>query len=376
MVAHVTPAEVFPPGEYLKDELEARGWSQAEFAEIIGRSAKLVNEIIAGKTSITPTSAIEIGAALGTGARVWLNLENEFRLSQSGAAPSDIERRGRLRAEFPVRELQKRGWIRKAKSIDEEETAIREFYGITEFSERSALACAAKRTSYDAPLTRLQEALLIKVRDLAQRVPAKPYSEDMLRAGLVDLKALMQDPDEIRHVPRILAECGVRFVVIEAIAGSKIDGVCTWLDKASPVIAMTLRLDRIDNFWFVLRHEIEHVLRRDGHTPGGISPVIDDELDRDGDTLPAAEVAANSAAAEFCVPDDQMRSWIARVSPLFSRDRVLGFAAVQHVHPGIVVGQLQRRLQRWDLFRQTLVKVRHVITPVAITDGYGYLIAS
>lgn len=81
MAEQVVPAEVFPPGEYLGDELDARGWSQAEFAETIGRSAKLVNEIIGGTTSITPATAIEIGAALGTGARVWLNLEHEYRLS-------------------------------------------------------------------------------------------------------------------------------------------------------------------------------------------------------------------------------------------------------------------------------------------------------
>ena len=45
----VTVAEVFPPGEFLRDELEARGWTQTEFAEILGRPPRLVNEIIAGR---------------------------------------------------------------------------------------------------------------------------------------------------------------------------------------------------------------------------------------------------------------------------------------------------------------------------------------
>ena len=47
----------------------------------------------------------------------------------------------------------------------------------------------------------------------------------------------------------------------EALPSSKIDGVCLWLDQHSPVIGMSLRFDRIDNFWFVLGHEIEHALK-------------------------------------------------------------------------------------------------------------------
>ena len=273
-------------------------------------------------------------------------------------------------------ELQKRGWIRPTATIDDEESAVLEFYGISTLSESSPLSFATKRSSYDAPLSRIQEAILRRVHELAKRVEATSYRKETLRERLVDLKALMREPAEICHVPRILAECGVRFVVIEAIAGSKLDGVCAWRNKDSPVIAMTLRLDRIDNFWFVLRHELEHVLRCDGLTSTGSGAILDDELETDGDALPPEEVIANAAAAEFCVPDEQMRGWIDCVSPRFSKERVLGFAAEQQVHPGVVVGQLQRRLQRWDLFRPMLVKVRHLITPVAVTDGYGHLMAT
>jgi HTH-type transcriptional regulator/antitoxin HigA len=376
MVEHIVPAEVFSPGEYLKDELEARGWTQKEFAEIIGRSSKLVNEIIAGKTSITPSTAVEIGAALGTGPMVWLNLENEFRLANAQPAARDIERKGRLRQEFPVRDLQKRGWVSSTGSVDELEKSVFDFYKIRSIEERSPLACAARRQDYSEPLTRLQEALLLRVCDLARGVHAKPYDEQTLRSRLGDLRSLMQEPEEVRHVPKLLAECGVRFVICESIAGSKLDGICTWLDANSPVIGMTLRHDRIDNFWFVLRHEIEHVLRRDGVGPDGLGAVFDDALEEQSGDLPLSEQAANAAAAEFCVPSAEMENWIARVGPLFSRDRVMGFAAIQKVHPGIVVGQLQRRLQRWDLFRPLLVRIRHLITQVAVTDGYGHLVAT
>ena len=61
------PAEVFSPGEYLNDELGARGWSQSDFAEIIGRPAPVVNQIIKGKKALTPDIAKDFSAALGPG---------------------------------------------------------------------------------------------------------------------------------------------------------------------------------------------------------------------------------------------------------------------------------------------------------------------
>src|SRR4051794_23823689 len=77
------PAEAFAPGEFLRDELEARGWTQAQFAKILGRPFQLVNEIINGRKRITEQTALEIAAALGTTAKVWLNLENTYRLHKA-----------------------------------------------------------------------------------------------------------------------------------------------------------------------------------------------------------------------------------------------------------------------------------------------------
>lgn len=77
------PAEVFPPGEFIKDELEARNWTQADLAEILGRPLQAVNEIIAGKKTITPETARALGDALGAAPELWLNLENAYRLSRS-----------------------------------------------------------------------------------------------------------------------------------------------------------------------------------------------------------------------------------------------------------------------------------------------------
>src|SRR5882672_5331203 len=104
-------AEVFPPGEFLGDELEARGWTQTEFAEIIGRPQKLVNDVVNGKRSVTPETAADFAAAFGTSAQFWMNLETAWQLSKVPPRDDSIARAAKLRERFPVREMMKRGWI-------------------------------------------------------------------------------------------------------------------------------------------------------------------------------------------------------------------------------------------------------------------------
>lgn len=91
--APMIPAEVFQPGEYLRDELEARGWTQSDFAKIIDRPTQVVNEIINGKKRITVETAKAIGLALGTGPELWLNLENTYRLHTTPEADPAIKKR-------------------------------------------------------------------------------------------------------------------------------------------------------------------------------------------------------------------------------------------------------------------------------------------
>jgi integrase len=77
-------------GEYLRDELEARGWTQTQFAEIIGRPVGLVSKIINSKTRITPITAKEIAAALGTSAELWMRLDTSYQLAITPDPPETI----------------------------------------------------------------------------------------------------------------------------------------------------------------------------------------------------------------------------------------------------------------------------------------------
>ncbi len=165
----------------------------------------------------------------------------------------------------------------------------------------------------------------------------------------------------------------MRFVIVESLPSAKIDGVCLWVGKNcdSPVIGLSLRFDRIDNFWFVLRHEIEHVLRGHGH--GAVMLDADLEKERAGTSsdIPDEERVANAAAAEFCVPQDRLEDFIARKAPMFAERDIRGFAATLDIHPGIVAGQLQHQMNRYDLFRNHLVKIRSIVTPSSNYDGWG-----
>jgi len=166
----------------------------------------------------------------------------------------------------------------------------------------------------------------------------------------------------------------MRFVIVECLTGSKIDAACLWLEGGtSPVIGMSMRFDRIDNFWFVLRHEVEHVLQKHGRESAMIDAELEGERPGTGGNISEEERQANAAASEFCVPSVQLDSFIARKHPFYLERDFLGFAKRLQIHPGVAAGQLRNRTQNWKLFTKYLVKVRSAVGPSAIVDGWGQI---
>lgn len=363
----ITPAEAFSPGEYLRDELEARGWTQTEFAEIIGRPARLVSELIAGKRGITPDTAADLAAAFGTSAQLWMNLDAAYQLSKLAPRAERISREATLRERFPIREMAKRGWIEQTKSLDDLERSVCKYFRINSVHDQIQWKHAARRDYGKKDISTHQWAWIFRVNQLASALRVVRFELELLRAAIEQLESLMTEPEEIRHVPKILANCGVRFVVVEPIPGSRIDGVCFWLNDESPVIGLSLKGDYIDKFWFNLWHEIEHVLQGDGK--GG--DIVVDDFEDEVSQRDECERVANEAAANHCVPSKLMNDFIKRHNPMFSEKSVIGFARIVKRHPGIVAGQIQKKTDRWDLFKKLQVRVRDIVTRSALTDGYG-----
>jgi HTH-type transcriptional regulator/antitoxin HigA len=271
----------------------------------------------------------------------------------------------------PIREMQKRGWIKPTEDIGELESEITRFYGKNPIKEEIVLTVAPRRTVIQTNLSPAEKAWCHRAHQLAQFLPVKEFSHVGLEQLEIRLRELAAFPKLTRHISKVLGEYGIRFVVIEPIAGSQIDGATLWIET-SPVIAMSIRHDRIDGFWFTLMHELVHVMNGDASVDvdmiDGVNGItvrlVEDE----------AEEFANQQAANALVPKLELESFIRRVGPLYPRERVVQFSNKVKIHPGIVVGQLQRRKEiGYHALRPFLVKVRDIVTSTSLTDGWNQI---
>jgi HTH-type transcriptional regulator/antitoxin HigA len=370
-----TPAQVLPPGEFIREELEARDWSQVELAQILGKPTQAVNEVLLGKRGITPDMALALAEAFGTSAELWMNLETSYRLSLSRGTDSQIAKRAKLYSFAPVNEMQKRGWIPKGTDSSSVERAILSFFEVESLDAQPHFAAAARKATSYAETTPSQMAWLYRAKHLAELVEVTAtYSKELLRNSLARIRALAADPQELRHLPKTLADAGIRLVVIEHLPKTKIDGAAFWLDADSPVIALSCRYDRVDSIWHTVTHELAHIWNEDGRD-GTVQ--IDSSIvgaDRvPSSERPASERKIDEMACSLLVPPDELNSFIRRVRPMYSKVRIIQFANKIGIHPGIVVGQLQHREEiGYQHSREMLVKVREILTATALTDGWGY----
>jgi len=336
-----------------------------------------LNKIVAGKRAVDADLALGLSQIFDVPAERFLDLQKSYDLAMArivSRPDPTLATRASLFGELPVSEMIRRGWLRGVddiRNIAGVEATLCKFFGVPSVDDIEILPHAAKKTNMFSPATPAQLAWLYRVKQIATKTLSAKYSCDALQNAVKEMRGLMASPEGARKVPRLLALSGVRYVIVESLPGAKIDGVCFWLDEKFPVIGMSLRHDRIDNFWFVLRHECEHVLQ--GHARAAV--MLDTELENEragtGDTIPEEERIANDAAAQFCVPQALLTKFISRKYPFFAERDILGFAKTLNIHPGIVAGQLQHKTSRYDLFRNHLAKIRSVITPNAMVDGWG-----
>lgn len=373
----MTESEEFrTPGQLLKALLEQRGWTQGVLSMVIGVDQAVLSKVANDKRPLDAPLALLLGETFDVAPERFLHLQLGYELAKARieARPDPRRaRRAKLLGELPVPEMIKRGWleVEDAKNIVQVEAALAAFFGANDVDQIDVVPHAAKKTHAADDVTPAQLAWLYRVRQIAEGMVVPRYSTAAMHDAMVKLRTLLAAPEEARQAPRILAEAGVRLVVVESLTGAKIDGACFWLDDRRPVIGMTMRQDRIDNFWFVLRHECEHVLRGDGRA----TVAFDAELERDragtGMQLAEQERLANSAAAEFCVPQKTLKAFVARKAPLFTERDVLALAKMLQIHPGLIAGQLQHATSRYERFRHHLVRVRDAVLPNVMHDGWG-----
>jgi len=364
------------PGQLIDHLLAQRGWSHRILAVVLGVEESQITKLISGAKAMSAELALTLGDVFGIEPERLLDLQKSYELARARieARPNPkLALRAHLFGGLPVAAMIKRGWIRAkdVRDIATVESELTRFFGVSSVEEIETIPHAAKKTVVASPATPAQLAWLYRVKELASDLMVPPYSQAGGESLVADLKGLLSAPELSRHVPRLLMERGIRFVIVETLPGAKIDGVCFWLDHRSPVIALSLRYDRIDNLWFVLRHELEHLLKRHGQGAVMLDAELEGERAGIGPTVLEEERAANEAAADFCVPQQRMAGFVARKAPLFSERDLLGFASTLGIHPGLVAGQIQHITGRHELFRKHLVKIRSSIAPAAVTDGWG-----
>jgi HTH-type transcriptional regulator/antitoxin HigA len=235
-----------------------------------------------------------------------------------------------------------------------------------------AFPVAMLRSDPLSGLSTAERAWCFRARQLAEGLTfIAEFNSERLKAAEKKLRQLAAYPKEAERLPEILAYYGIRFVVVEPLPGTKIDGAAFWIDE-SPVIAVSARWDRIDAFWFTVMHEFMHIKNMDAYSVD-VNLVIDTE---NGITIAvsddAAEERANAQAANSLVPSNELQSFIARTSPYYASTKIIQFANLIKMHPGIIVGQLQHRGElRYSSHRDFLVKVRKYVVDTAVTDGWG-----
>lgn len=360
----------------MKDLLAEHGWTQRVLAVILGVEESIVNKIISGRRPVDAPMAILLSEAFGQEAERFLDLQKTYELAVARLlVRPDPGRNARAQifGALPIAEMIKRGWLRidNIKDVPSVERALVGFFGVETIDEIEVLPHAAKKTNVSEHVTPVQLAWLYRVKKMAEDQMVDRYSPASVERAIAEIHTLISAAEEARKVPRILREHGIRFVVVESLAAAKIDGVCFWLNDMAPVVGMSMRHDRLDNFFFVLRHEMEHVRRRHGRTVAAVDAELEGDRAGVGVGLPEEERLANEAAADFCVPKKKLDKFVAVKAPAFSERDLLGFARTLRIHPGLVAGQLQHRTGRYDLFRDHLVKVRSIVTASAVHDGWG-----
>lgn len=364
------------PGDRIRMELKERGWTQADLARILDRPIPTISQIISGKTSITPETALQLSVAFDTSPETWLLLESNYRLAEALKVFEEerIAHRARLFQIAPVKEMQRRGWLSEVDDLDWLEKDLQKFFRVRDLAATPPLETATRRSN-DCPMNSAQRAWCYRAMNLGLMTKVKRYRESALDECISRIRTLAAWPEELRRIPEVLAEAGIRFVVVEPLQKTRIDGAVVWANKSTPILAVSIRYDRIDSFMHTLAHELSHIRHRDGLD----SLHVDTDLVGGNRPSPAelssVELRADREASATWIKTEILDDFCSRVGPLYSKARINQFANSIRIHPGIIVGQLQYRGEiSFSSHRQPLVKIRDIVTATAMTDGWGHTV--
>lgn len=331
------PDYVSPPGETLLETLQAIGMSQSELADRIGRPKKTVNEIIKGKASITPDTALQLERVLGIPAHFWNNRESQYRETLARMEEHDrLEKQLNWIKNFPLAEMIKKGWIKGFSNKLSQLKELLWFFGIAtplqweNLWNEEEINFRASRAFKISPYS--VAAWLRRGEIEAQFVKCKPFDSKAFRSALNHIRALTNAPPEI-FVPKtkqLCAESGIALVFIEELQGTRMSGATRWLNNTKALIQLSLRYGSDDHLWFSFFHEAGHILLHSKKA----TFLEHDRMDRDN-----LECEADKFATDMLITPSKFRQFINSWNQ--TKSSIINFASEIGIAPGIVVGRLQ-----------------------------------
>jgi HTH-type transcriptional regulator / antitoxin HigA len=259
------------PGELLRKILDARGVKIVEFAKRCGRPTKTISEIVAGKTMITPETALQFERVLGEGAGLWMNLEGKYQLELARRKETKAEANRRAltwAGSFPVGEMKKIGLLDKVPSRTELVDRILRAFGVSsidawdEYWNRGMNLARFKQQTHLKIDSYGVAAWLRRGEQIAAGIEAAPYEEAKFKKALSKVRNLTQLPwEEVEDdFIKICASVGVAVALVPMVSRTGLRGAAFWARKDKAVIILSDRNKRESGIWFAFFHEAAHIL--------------------------------------------------------------------------------------------------------------------
>lgn len=337
------PIDLPDPIEAIRFRMDQKGLSQADLVPYFGTRGR-VSEVLSGKRPLSISMIRALHEGLGIPAEVLIRIS----LPRETAEPVKLAKPDWSR--MPVKEMAKRGWISvRQELMGTDGPGIAEQFVIS----AAALGAAGYRRSLheraknasdpEALVAWTSRALFLASACKTENYKAGSLSEEFL-TRVARLSSVPNGPARARD---LLAFTGIPLVFEKPLPQTFLDGCSFLLKDGRPGIALTLRYDRLDNFWFTLLHELSHILRHISEE----KPLFVDDVEA-GTPTDADEREADQLAGEALIPRSAWRRSEACRAP--SKNAVVELARELSIHPAMVVGRIHRETRNYKAFRDLL----------------------
>lgn len=332
------------PIDAIKFRMEQMGLNQQGLVPFIGSKSK-VSEILNKKRSLTLSMMRSLHQNLGIPAEVFLQ-------KTGGIFPKAIPHiEWHL---FPLKEMSKRGWIHPIKNLkDSAEEAMRLFINNccpnretieACFRENSGNRTNAKTDSYALNSWCMRIMAVAQKNTLQRKFDHANFTSDSLKE-IAKLSFFDEGPLLARE---FLEKHGIHLIIERHLPKTYLDGAALLLEDSTPVVGLTLRYDRIDNFWFCLLHELAHIVLHLGKENQKL--FIDDmDIRTSGrGKQHDIEAEADSLAIESLIPNKIWSTADAKSNP--TKKSVLELAEYLKIHPACIAGKIRFEQNDFRLF--------------------------